>query len=84
MSGNGDVLGYLEKELADARAQAAIWFDKVDALGAMRTLALQAAAEQNLRLLTIEELWESPTTVEGRAELDSLSKRAFRLPLPTG
>ena len=80
MSDNGDMIGHIERELADARASAASAFDRVDALGQLRALALQAAADTNRRLLTIEELWAYPTTPEGRAELDALSRRAFGLP----
>jgi hypothetical protein len=70
-----DVLEWVESELAAARTAAAHAVDRAEALVALRSLALERAAELVSPTLTLEQLQDGFADEEERAHFTALAHR---------
>lgn len=75
MSGEPDVLAWVEEQLGEARAAAARAYDRQDALEELRGLLYGFAAERRAVTLTPAEMWRAPASSEQRAQLGALIDR---------
>lgn len=77
MLGSEDVVSHVEDRLADARAEAADAYGRVDALTELRGLLLDFCGRRGETTLTIQAMYAEPRDTEEDARLGSLINRAL-------
>ena len=72
-----DIVGHVEDRLDDAKAAAAVAYDRLDACRELRALLFDFCGRRGTPQITVSELFEIPESAEEDARLRSLVDRVL-------